>query len=75
MHRTVLYFLQEPPSALLSPLRAVQAPLQDWLEANPDAEAHAQLLELYFAVQDITRAAERYDSHFVTQLTARGREL
>lgn len=68
-------FLQEPPSALLSPLRAVQAPLQDWLEANPDAEAHAQLLELYFAVQDITRAAERYDSHFVTQLTARGREL
>ena len=68
-------FLQEPPSALLSPLRAVQAPLQDWLEANPDAEVHAQLLELYFAVQDITRAAERYDSHFVTQLTARGREL
>ena len=68
-------FLQEPPSALLSPLRAVQAPLQDWLEANQDAEAHAQLLELYFAVQDITRAAERYDSHFVTQLTARGREL
>ena len=61
-------FLQEPPSALLSPLRAVQAPLQDWLEANPDAEVHAQLLELYFAVQDITRAAERYDSHFVTQL-------
>ena len=68
-------FLQELPSALLSPLRAVQAPLQDWLEANPDAEAHAQLLELYFAVQDITRAAERYDSHFVTQLTARGSEL
>lgn len=68
-------FLQEPPSALLSPLRAVQAPLQDWLEANPDAEVHAQLLELYFAVQDITRAAERYDSHFVTQLAARGREL
>ena len=68
-------FLQEPPSALLSPLRAVQAPLQDWLEANPDAEVHAQLLELYFAVQDVARAAERYDSHFVTQLTARGREL
>ena len=39
-------FLQEPPSALLSPLRAVQAPLQEWLEANPDAEVHAQLLEL-----------------------------
>lgn len=50
-------------------------PLQDWLEANPEADAHAQLLELYFAVQDITRAAERYDAHFVTQLTARGSEL
>lgn len=68
-------FLQEPPSALLSPLRAVQAPLQDWLEANPDAEVHAQLLELYFAVQDIARAAERYDSHFVTQLTRAAESL
>ena len=68
-------FLRELPSALLSPLRAVQAPLQDWLEANPDADAHAQLLELYFAVQDILRSSERYDSHFVTQLTARSSEL
>lgn len=68
-------FLKEFPSALLAPLRAVQTPLQDWLEANPDADAHAQLLDLYFAVQDITRAAERYDSHFVTQLTARSSEL
>lgn len=68
-------FLQELPTFLLSPLRAVQAPLQDWLDANPDSDAHAQLLELYFAVQDILRAAERYDRHFVTQLTARGSEL
>ena len=68
-------FLQALPTALLNPLRAVQAPLQDWLEQNPEADAHAQLLELYFALQDITRAAERYDSHFVTQLTAHGSEL
>ena len=68
-------FLQEKPDLLLAPLRALQAPLQDWLEANPDADAHAQLLELYFAVQDLTRTAERYDSHFVTQLTAYGSEL
>ena len=68
-------FLRELPAALLTPLRAVQAPLQDWLEANPDADAHAQLLDLYFAVQDITRAAERYDSHFLTQLSAYGSEL
>ena len=64
-------FLQELPAALLTPLRAVQAPLQAWLEDNPEADAHPQMLELYFAVQDLVRAAERYDSHFVTQLTAR----
>lgn len=68
-------FFRELPDALLKPLHALQAPLQDWLEQNPDADAHAQLLELYFAVQDITRAADRYDTHFVTQLTARGSEL
>ena len=68
-------FLQELPAALLTPLRAVQAPLQAWLEENPEAGAHPQMLELYFALQDLVRAAERYDSHFVTQLTARGSEL
>ena len=68
-------FLQELPAELLKPLHALQAPLQDWLEQNPDAEAHAQLLDLYFAVQDITRAAERYDEHFVTQLSAYGSDL
>ena len=68
-------FCKELPSALLAPLRALTAPLQDWLEQNPDAEAHAQLLDLYFAVQDITRAAERYDEHFVTQLSAYGSDL
>ena len=68
-------FLQELPKELLRLLFSLQPPLQDWLEANPEADAHAQLLELYFAAQDITRAAERYDAHFVTQLTARGSEL
>ena len=68
-------FSKELPQELLKPLHALQAPLQDWLEENPEAEAHAQLLELYFSVQDITRAAERYDSHFVTQLTAHGSDL
>ena len=68
-------FLQQLPAALPAALRAVHTPLQDWLEQNPEAPAHAQLLELYFALQDIARAADRYDSHFVTQLTARGSEL
>ena len=68
-------FFRQLPAALVHPLRAVQAPLQEWLEENPDAEAHSTLLELYFSLQDLTRAAERYDSHFVTQLTACGSDL
>ena len=68
-------FFRQLPTALVHSLRAVQAPLQDWLEANPDADAHSTLLELYFSLQDLTRAAERYDSHFVTQLTAYGSDL
>ena len=68
-------FLQQLPAALPAALRAMHTPLQDWLEQNPEDPAHAQLLELYFALQDIARAADRYDSHFVTQLTARGSEL
>ena len=51
------------------------SPLQDWLEDDPDAEAHAALLDLYFEVQDILRASERYDEHFAAQLTARGSDL
>ena len=68
-------FCKELPSALLAPLRALTAPLQDWLEDDPDAEAHAVLLDLYFEVQDILRASERYDEHFAAQLTARGSDL
>ena len=68
-------FCRELPTALLKPLLALTTPLQTYLEEHPDGDAHAQLLDLFFAVQDITRAAERYDEHFVTQLTARGSEL
>ena len=46
-------FLQQLPAALPAALRAVHTPLQDWLEQNPEDPAHAQLLELYFALQDI----------------------
>ena len=68
-------FLKELPDVLRKPLGAIQAPLQAWLEDNPDDPAHSQLLELYFSVQDMTRSAERYDAHFVTQLTAYGSNL
>lgn len=68
-------FFRELPDALRKPLGAIQAPLQAWLEDNPDGPAHDRLLELYFSVQDMTRAVERYDTHFVTQLTGYGSEL
>lgn len=70
----VLFFSQLP-AELLKPLHHLVPPLQDWLEQNPDANAHPQLLELLFAVQDLLRAAERFDSHFSAQLTAFGSEL
>ena len=68
-------FFRELPAELLKPLQALTAPLQDWLEQHPDAEAHTTLLDLYFKVQDILRAAERYDEHFTAQLTAYGSAL
>jgi Rad3-related DNA helicase len=68
-------FFQELPHALVRPLAALAAPLQDWLEDHTDAPAHAELLELYFSLQDFLRTAERYDTHYVTQLTAAGSEL
>lgn len=68
-------FFSASPSFLLHPLQALQSPLQKWLEDHPDSAAHAQLLELYFAVQDVLRAAERYDEHFITQLSVHGSEL
>ncbi|MGN0662639.1 MAG: ATP-dependent DNA helicase [Faecalibacterium sp.] len=68
-------FFKELPAALLRPLHALISPLQDWLDENQEDERHSVLLELFFAVQGFVRAAERYDSHFVTQLTAHGSEL
>ena len=68
-------FCRELPAELCRALRAITAPLQAWLEEHPDAEAHAALLELFFAVQDVLRAVDRFDEHFVTQFTARGSEL
>lgn len=68
-------FFQDPPENVLSPLRALIVPLQDWLEANPDEAAHPKLLELYFSVQDLIRTADRYDDHFITQMTVHHSDL
>lgn len=68
-------FLKQIPTGLLRPLEGLLAPLQDWLEDHADSPAHAALLELYFALHDFLRTADRYDEHYVTQLTAAGSEL
>ena len=68
-------FFRELPPAVVRPLYSLLPPLQDWLEHNPDAPAHEQLLDLYFSLHDLLRTADRYDEHSVTQLTARGSEL
>ena len=68
-------FFRELPPALIRPLQGLLSPLQDWLEKNPDDPAHEALLDLYFELHDLIRTAERYDEHYVTQLTARGSEL
>src|SRR5699024_11033597 len=49
--------------------------LQDWLEKNSEDPAHETLLDLYFGLHDLLRTAERYDDHYVTQLTAHGSDL
>ena len=68
-------FFRELPPAAVRPLHSLLPALQDWLEQEPDHPAHEQLLDLYFSLHDLLRAAERYDEHSVTQLTARGSEL
>ncbi len=68
-------FFQELPPAVIRPLQGLLPALQDWLEKHPDDPAHEMLLDLYFNLHDLLRTAERYDEHYVTQLTARGSEL
>lgn len=68
-------FCRELPVSLLRSLQSLQPALQDWLENNPSHKAHSTLLELFFAVQDMIRAADRYDSHFVTRLSAHASAL
>ena len=68
-------FFRELPAAVLQPLQGLQGPLQDWLEKYPEDPAHEVLLDLSFQLQDLLRIADRYDEHYVTQLTAHGSDL
>ena len=68
-------FLKELCPAVVRPFQGLLPGLQDWLENNPDDPFHESLLDLYFQIHDFLRTAERYDSHYVTQLTAHGSDL
>ena len=68
-------FFRQLPAAAVRPLAALLAPVQDWLEKHPEDPAHAEILDLCFALRDLTRTAARYDEHYVTQLTAHGSDL
>lgn len=68
-------FFKELPPALVRPLLGLLPALQDWLEKNSEDPAHETLLDLYFGLHDLLRTAERYDDHYVTQLTAHGSDL
>ena len=68
-------FFSEPPAGLLPPLRALMTSVQEWLEDHPDAPGCETLLNLCFSLRELLRTADRYDGHYVTQLTARGSDL
>ena len=68
-------FLKDLCPAVVRPFQALLPGLQDWLENNPQDPFHEPLLDLYFQIHDFLRTAERYDSHYVTQLTAHGSDL
>ena len=68
-------FFKELPPALVRPLQGLLPAIQDWLEHNPEDLAHETLLDLSFGLHDLLRTAERYDDHYVTQLTAHGSDL
>ena len=70
----ILFFAQLPEE-LLRPMQSLLPILQDWLEEHPEGAAHEAMLELYFSLHDLMRTAGQYDTHYVTQLCARGSEL
>lgn len=68
-------FFKELPPAVVRPLQSLLPAMQDWLEKNPEDPAHETLLDLYFSLHDLLCTADRYDDHYVTQLTAHGSDL
>lgn len=50
-------------------------PLEEWLEEHREGELHQTVLTLYFDLRSYLRVSERYDEHFITQISAFGSEV
>lgn len=69
------FFQKEARSDFNRLIMQTIAPLQEWLEENKSSELHQTLLTLYFDLQGYLRVSERYDEHFVTQISATGGDV
>lgn len=67
-------FFEPPQEEFNRLLSRAAAPLEEWLDAHRDSEAHGEVLETYFAIRSYLRVAEWYDERYVTQVSAFGRQ-
>lgn len=68
-------FLEKCPEELSRPLLTLSDRLQSWLNDNREHSHHEELLALYFEVRAFLRVLESYDEHYITQVTAPGKEV
>ena len=68
------FFQDQPPESLVAQLAGMVGPAQEYLDRHREGEEHDAVLTLYFLIQDFLRVADGYDSHYITQVSAYGRE-
>ena len=68
------FFQDAPPESFTAQLAEMPGPFQEFLDKNREGEEHDAVLNLYFLVMDFLRVADGYDSHYITQASAYGRD-
>ena len=66
---------QEIPKVLLEKAKGFLSDCRDWLEKEEESPFRKKVLEFYFQVRFFTQIAELYDSHFITTVFARGKDV
>ena len=56
-------------------VRGCLKPMEEWLEEHREGEAHDTVLQCYFDLKAWLRVADCYDDHYVTQVSAFGRDV